>query len=847
MRLIRISDHVKCLVTQKVKGLSGSDVTLTDTTFIDDAGDIIEFTTLDRYSGFCLLINKFLTLRLPDGKEIGHLVSEWTLDDGYSFKFLHGSGLVAPVSCRLDSRDRTITFRNDITRFAARLEPATSGSDEMNLQLNYQPTAQMDTSFAIKRLTSILHENVRNWIDSHILECSPIPSTVSDSEDTIGAITTRSPSPSPLDSSPSLTLLDDLDFDFLMNESTDSTGLQVETSIVDETVTTTVAQFEALPGQEYEDNEQRQTEKEDQETEETDEDEINRNDTANDDMDAKSDRDYINLLLRYRKNLSESCFYFNANYMMSRPNLSYLYDEKTTTANIASSADEDEDLAAMELTPCIGKCQTEGFFAYDPKCGVWRACSNIMIEEMLVESIERFVPQLTRLDQKYLGRNANSVVLRRVFAKQTELFGMSIMRQTVRNVDVFALNNGYLVENGTKLRRTTANDAIFLTTGWSYRTQLAKSKRAELELFLQQLFPMPEERGAVLDYVSGLLDGHRRQKRFLVLTDRRQGNNGKSTFLKFLQMFFGDAYYAKSVRFLTGNTSRSASAGNRNAHDAGMECMNGKRLLVADELAPYMHLDSATIKDLVSVPDTIVQGRSFGKGTTFKFVWQAGIIAAFNEGQFPTFDANDRALLSRMLVCYMRSRFVFDGEVDPRRDSEPYTYPADTDIIAKFPNWRSAFLDLLMERRQQLELSGHSPPVPSSMLKSRDELVMDMRDSDGQLSEWMRQLCNQEMRQHTIGELLNGSVLALSAVDLFDEYTRYRANNRNLHLDMLTKSMFVQKIESVCASLGSVGGSRCLFKKRYQFQLNEQNKQRRNVVILTLPPTNHDSTKNNCK
>lgn len=548
--------------------------------------------------------------------------------------------------------------------------------------------------------------------------------------------------------------------------------------------------------------------------------------------DAKTDRTYIDILLQTYPELANHCIYYDASYSMDRA-ISLTNDHATPMATSPGRT---------TLTPRIRK---SGFYVYNTTRGVWLPCSNATIEENLIKILIQ-LPDMDARDLRYLGKNANSTTLRRVFMKRMEKRGLFIAQLSLGSVDRFALNNGFLVERGVLLRPTTPDDAVFVTSGWSYDREAAIRERDALQLFLDQVFPVKAEQTVVLRYVADLLDGHRERKAFLVLTDRRQGNNGKSTFLKLLQVFFGEAYYAKSIKFLTENVKNE-----RHSHDAGMECMNGKRLLIADEFTRRTVLDSALIKDLISVADTTVHGRTFGQANTFKFIWQAGIIIAFNEGQFPRFDTNDAAFVSRMIVCEMRSRFLFKPEysryIERLHDIEPYTYVADTGIVSQFPNWCSAFLDMLLELRQQR--SPNDLDVPQSMVDAKNELLLDMRDGDGQLSEWINELLEREIETPRIGEIIDSAsrkVMVVNAIDAFVEYSKHRTLSNKRHLDPISKKLFLQKIETICAS-GNIGirDTQCMFKRRYQSRKNNCNRQRRNVIVMDLLSVNNTSTDDN--
>lgn len=138
----------------------------------------------------------------------------------------------------------------------------------------------------------------------------------------------------------------------------------------------------------------------------------------------------------------------------------------------------------------------------------------------------------------------------------------------------------------------------------------------DVKEFFRKLFPIEEERMVVVTFISSLLHGHRLDKKFLILTDKRNGNNGKSTLLTMLRTFFGD-YLKGSTKFIC----RGAFDKDKDSHDAGLEPLKGKRVMLADELKKNMKLDEGLIKNLTG-GEYEVEGRRIGKADQFKFTWQ---------------------------------------------------------------------------------------------------------------------------------------------------------------------------------------------------------------------------------
>ncbi|GLC47505.1 hypothetical protein PLESTM_002093200 [Pleodorina starrii] len=315
--------------------------------------------------------------------------------------------------------------------------------------------------------------------------------------------------------------------------------------------------------------------------------------------------------------------------------------------------------------------------------------------------------------------------------------------------DIFAVRNGCFefssssssAEDRCKFRPLVLADAVSTPAAWSYSAAAAMEHRPELQRFLEALFPVPEERRLVLGYFSSLLTGHRYAKKFLVLTDKRCGNNGKSSLLALMELFFGGegAYSCRSTKFVCRG---DRAAGDRNSHDAGTEPLHGKRLLIVEELKKHMILDDALLKQLTGGSGILVSGRRFHSNERYSFLWQAGIVLVFNEGDCPQFDPADTAFMERMMVVPMRSKFVgrdefrrlqeVEDDDDDYEGMEPWTFEVQYDVNKKFPLWLSALADVLCEHHLDPDEFSR---LPQSMREWRNSISTDSNP----LAEWFEQ------------------------------------------------------------------------------------------------------------
>ena len=170
--------------------------------------------------------------------------------------------------------------------------------------------------------------------------------------------------------------------------------------------------------------------------------------------------------------------------------------------------------------------------------------------------------------------------------------------------------------------------------------------------FYEQVFPVAEEREYFQRVVAHALFGAEPAKIFLVLTDERDGSNGKTTLMRTVEAVFGRYTSAAPRDFLY--TSHNAQP---EGHSATTLSFAGKRLAFFDEPDADKKLDTRKIKDLTS-GDARIRGRVFNSAEVVDFAWSALIVIACNQSNFPRMDASDRPFIARNKVLKMRSLFV---------------------------------------------------------------------------------------------------------------------------------------------------------------------------------------------
>jgi phage/plasmid-associated DNA primase len=411
---------------------------------------------------------------------------------------------------------------------------------------------------------------------------------------------------------------------------------------------------------------------------------------------------------------------------------------------------------------------SSGFFSCKNDAFVWIQTHNNAVETALRSAFES-VKNLTTAEQKYIQTRKGITDIRGEFA--SAVLDQNFMSTLDTNLDIFVLRNGVLDMTKKEFRPTTPEDYVKTYADWNYSATESKQFMPALRQFVEQIFPVEKERKLLLLYTAGLLSGRRLLKKLIALTDKRDGNNGKTTWINLLKIFFSNYAKCNSKFFNKGSFERD-----RDSHDAGFQPFAGIRLTILEELKRTSKIDESTVKNLTGGPGVMVEGRKCGSSETFKFVWQSGFYMIFNEDDCPQFDVTDSAFIQRIIVGPMRSKFVAKNSPELLQDND-YTFEVNPDISSQFPCWRSALLDLLLEHYDPT-FTGED--MPAGMMEWRSNIA----STRNILSDWLE--AHLERTQNH-----DNYVLLSDIKNIYIKQTRYQKGGLGAHeFGRIAKSWF---------------------------------------------------------
>ena len=224
----------------------------------------------------------------------------------------------------------------------------------------------------------------------------------------------------------------------------------------------------------------------------------------------------------------------------------------------------------------------------------------------------------------------------------------------------------------TVLRHARPEDLVTRSVGYDI-PETGFGDTAAVEAVFAQIYPVEEERRFFQLYGGYCLLGNNPAKGFLCLTDRRKGDNGKSTAVRLLRRALGDDYVIDNKQNLLYEARYST---NVNAHDSGMMAFEGKRLAIMEELSANRTLDTSVMKQLTG-GEARISVRAAGAAETRAMAWSAKLITVFNEGCAPRFKAEDDAFTKRMMVMPHRAFFCKDEAARTAHVGEEHTFDAD--------------------------------------------------------------------------------------------------------------------------------------------------------------------------
>jgi P4 family phage/plasmid primase-like protien len=207
--------------------------------------------------------------------------------------------------------------------------------------------------------------------------------------------------------------------------------------------------------------------------------------------------------------------------------------------------------------------------------------------------------------------------------------------------------------------------------------------RAEIHLFMRQLFPCTELLHYMWEHLASILIGKQKDQTIHMYTGA--GQNGKSVLVNLMGILLGD--YKGDVPLSLLTQSRTKIGG----LSPELLELKGTRMAVIQEPSMGDVINEGVMKQLTGGDK--VQARSPYNPTTTIFVPQFKLIICSN--CLMEIKTQDHGTWRRVRVCEFEALFTDN----PVHDNilKPYQFLLDVDIADKFSQWKETFMVLLIE------------------------------------------------------------------------------------------------------------------------------------------------------
>ena len=384
---------------------------------------------------------------------------------------------------------------------------------------------------------------------------------------------------------------------------------------------------------------------------------------------------------------------------------------------LRDSVDPQEQGPARMVYDCTGS-----FYYFEG--GLWVKREKALAANQLVAHMKQVAggtfwqEKLGPEERHYIGTVRGRAAV--LTCLMNELADPTFEQRLDAQVNLLPFDNGVVDMETMEFRALRWDDYVSRTVGYAFepREQVHADDFGIIHAFYKQVLPVAEEREVYLRAAGAALSGDRRGfKHFIVATDKREGNNGKSTALRSLEHAFGPLAMPSQSNFLYASTESA------NAHGANDLAYKGKRIGIFDETSSERAFNMEKIKR-VTGGGLKMAVRGANDKTPTEFVWTALLFIGCNQGNMPRFSASEAALMNRMVVIPFRAKFD-DAAASA---GEEHAWPMDEAVQMKLEQARVAHMHVLLEAYQRFKADGRrltpqGAPLPLGCLEWRHDVA----------------------------------------------------------------------------------------------------------------------------
>lgn len=272
-----------------------------------------------------------------------------------------------------------------------------------------------------------------------------------------------------------------------------------------------------------------------------------------------------------------------------------------------------------------------------------------------------------------------------------------------KNINLIGFENGVYDLAKKKFRSGIPDDYISKSTGYNFiRYKQSDPIVKRIYDFLDKIQTDKVLRDYLLLVLSTCLSGSIKEEHFYVLTGT--GSNGKTKLIQLIKFALGDYYSPMDVRILTKERGSSSSASPELADKEGV------RMCTLDEPGAKDELNSAFMKYMTGGDK--MQSRKLYQAQRY---WDSQMKLFMLCNKLPLI-ADDDGTWRRLIVIPFLSKFYNRADITPKireamSKKGSNIFEADQDLETKLPEWRVAFMNILLGYYEKYQERGLVHPA----------------------------------------------------------------------------------------------------------------------------------------
>lgn len=303
-----------------------------------------------------------------------------------------------------------------------------------------------------------------------------------------------------------------------------------------------------------------------------------------------------------------------------------------------------------------------------------------------IKILTLYIDKLLEISQ----RLANTNDKKNIMTEAKELFYDGLFLQKMdNNPHLLCFNNGVVDFKQKLFRRGVPEDYLSKCTNIDY-VPIDRARDSvvigEIELFMKQLFPVPQLCEYMWAHLASTLLGTAGNQTFHMYIGH--GQNGKSVLVSLMEMVLGEYKGDVPLSLLTDRRTKIGGLAPE------LVALKGVRYAVMQEPQKGDRINEGVMKQLTSGVDPI-QARAPYMTNVLTFVPQFKLAVCSNE--FMEIKSQDHGTWRRIRVVDFLSLFTESPVTNDA--NKPYQYKLDLELKdEKFPKWKNVFASLLVER-----------------------------------------------------------------------------------------------------------------------------------------------------